>query len=327
MEASGLVFGIYPLSPAGTPTGLATGPADNDEKIHLALQDLRGTKKLIPRVYLIYTKQWEAKMFALAERYQNSGLLGDLVIGCGDWTDMDDETADMSRWLEFIRTIISRYGSSLSSLQITNEPNLTFMEGSKAYIMQALTEGIIAARHEIDNGKLTVKLGFGSVPESPMSVPQFWSNLARIDGQFQRCVDFVGHNFYVDVFTEGTLSYEEITSSVETLLRDLRRKMNAAAIPKTVPIRVTENGWPTGKNPFNGMERPYERQADVMERIIRTILCLKPELNITQYTLFGLRDADSTKEDPFHQFGIMKDDYTPKPAYRTFKRLIEELGL
>ncbi|EGW41495.1 hypothetical protein DOT_0505 [Desulfosporosinus sp. OT] len=50
-------------------------------------------------------------------------------------------------------------------------------------------------------------------------------------------------------------------------------------------------------------------------------------LNISHYELFGLRDADSSKEDLFHQYGIMRDDYSPKPAYDTFKRLINELGI
>lgn len=61
-------FGIYPLSAAGTPFGLATGPADDYEKIKAALADLNnGTARLAPRVYLIYTPEWEKKMFALAD--------------------------------------------------------------------------------------------------------------------------------------------------------------------------------------------------------------------------------------------------------------------
>ena len=42
--------------------------------------------------------------------------------------------------------------------------------------------------------------------------------------------------------------------------------------------------------------------------------------------LFGLRDADSSQSDLFYQFGIMHDDYTPKPAYDTLKCLIREFG-
>ena len=55
LNSAGLTFGIYPLSVAGTPFGLAVGPEDNYEKIQLALKDLQGgPKKLLPRNYLIY---------------------------------------------------------------------------------------------------------------------------------------------------------------------------------------------------------------------------------------------------------------------------------
>ena len=225
--------------------------------------------------------------------------------------------------------LISRYGEQLSSLQITNEPNLSFMEGSKPYTKQALVQGVITAKQETQAHNLTVKIGFGSVPESPAAVPHFWENLAKSGGKpFLDSVDFVGHNFYVDVFDDHVLDSGEITATVEQTLRALRKNsLPQAGLPASVPIRVTENGWPTGKNPMANIERPSERQGIVLENVIRTIYKLRDELNITHYELFGLRDANSSKEDLFHQFGIMHDDYSPKPAYNTFKKLIRDLGV
>jgi hypothetical protein len=330
MISSGLTFGIYPLSAAGTPFGMAIGPEDNYVKIQLALRDLRGdSKRLLPRNYLIYTKEWELKMLLNADYFLDAGLLGDLTIGCGDWTEHGESGIELDNWLAFIRKVIERYGLHLASLQITNEPNLSFMEGSKSYIMQALVEGVIAAKKETKERNLSIKIGFGSVPESPAAVPYFWENLAKIGGNtFIDSVDFVGHNFYVDVFDEQPLELKEIPSTVERTLRNLREKeLITAGIPDSVPIRVTENGWPTGKNPVANIERPYEHQTEVLEAIIRTIYNLRLELNISHYELFGLRDADSNKEDLFHQYGIMRDDYSPKPAYYTFKKLIQELGI
>jgi hypothetical protein len=327
--SSGLTFGIYPLSVAGTPFGLAVGPQDNYEKIQLALEDLRGeTKKLLPRNYLIYTREWESKMLANADRFSDSGLLGDLTIGCGDWTNQQEPGIELESWLGFIRKVINQYGTQLASLQITNEPNLSFMEGSKPYIMQALVEGVIAAKREVRERNLPIKIGFGSVPVSPAAVPHFWDNLAKTGGgNFIDSVDFVGHNFYVDVFDDKPLDLKEIPTSVERILRNLREKdLVTAGISASVPIRVTENGWPTGKNPVANVERSYERQAKVLETIIHTIYDLRLELNVSHYELFGLRDADSSKDDLFHQHGIMRDDYSKKPAYDTFKYLIHELG-
>jgi len=215
-----------------------------------------------------------------ADRYFAAGLLGDLSIGCGDWTEHQEIGIELDNWLGFIRKVINKYGTQLASLQITNEPNLSFMEGSKPYIMQALVEGVIAAKKEAQEQSLPIKIGFGSVPESPASVLHFWEK---------------------DLATVG--------------------------IPTTVPIRVTENGWSTGKNPLVNIARSYEHQTEVLETVIRTIYNLRLELNISHYEFFGLRDADSSKEDIFHQYGIMSDDYSPKPAYYTFKKLIHELGM
>ncbi|MCM2535648.1 hypothetical protein NDK43_29395 [Neobacillus pocheonensis] len=325
MISSSLTFGIYPLSVAGTPTGLAVGPTDNYEKVQLALQDLRGgTKTLHPRNYIIYYgPESEEKMLSVAEHYLSAGLLGDLTVGC-----LQEPDIDLESYLGFIRKIISQYGTHLASLQITNEPNLTFMEGSKAYVIKGLVEGVIAAKKETQDRNLPMKIGFGSVPDGPMAVPHFWENLAKAGGEtFIDSLDFVGHNFYVDVFEEPR-DLKEIPASVERTLRNLReRNFITCGIPASVPIRVTENGWPTGRHPFANIERSYEQQAKVLEIVIRTIYHLREELNISHYELFGLRDADSSKDDLFHQFGIMRDDYSTKPAYDTFKKLIHELGI
>jgi hypothetical protein len=315
-EATGFTFGIYPFSVAGTPFGLAVGPPDNDEKIQMALEDLRGGKKLLPRNYLIYTKEWESAMLANADRYSEAGLLGDLVIGCGDWTNSQEQGLELEGWLQFIRKVVARHGSQLASLQITNEPNLSFMEGSKPHIVEALVEGVLTARREVRERNLSIQIGFGSVPDSPAAVPHFWENLAKVGGQaFQESVDFVGHNFYVDVFEDQPLELKEISTSVERTLRQLREEsLVVAGLPGSIPIRVTENGWPTGKNPVANIERTYEKQPLVLEAVIRTIHDLRVALNISHYELFGLRDADSSKDDLFHQYGILRDDYSKKPG-------------
>lgn len=249
MESSGLMFGIYPLSAAGTPFGLAVGPEDDYKKIRAAIEELQGSsRKLLSRNYLVYTKVWEEKMLLNADRYLEWGLLEDLTIGCGDWTDQQEQEIEFEGWLNFIRKVITRYGSHLTSLQITNEPNLSFMEGSKPYIMDALIEGVIAAKKEAQKHNLNLKIGFGSVPEGPAAVPDFWETLAReANEDFIASVDFVGHNFYADVFDDQPLNLKEISASVEHILHNLREKSLAiAGIPSSVPVRVAENGWPTG---------------------------------------------------------------------------------
>ncbi len=61
-------------------------------------------------------------MLSNAERYLVTGLLGDLVLGCGDWTQQPEQGIELGCWLGFIRKVINRYGLHLASLQITTNP-------------------------------------------------------------------------------------------------------------------------------------------------------------------------------------------------------------
>jgi len=317
----GIGFGIYPLGVAGTPAGLAAGPPDDYPQIHSALDDLGG--QVVARTYLVDMEPGgEDAVLALGDRYRYADLLGHVTLGC-----LRDTGFEVNRWTSLVRTVIRRYGDCLRSVQITNEPNLSFMDGAKPYVLDALTYGVIAAKEEVRRHGLAIDVGFGSVPQSPAALPRFWDDMAGAAGPaFTGSVDFVGHNFYVDVFEEP-LELAAIPGRVEGLLRDLRlRDLATAGIPASVPIRITENGWPTGTNPLTGTCRRPARQAEVIDAVVRTVHRLRRELNISHYMLFGLRDADSSEPDLFHQFGIMHDDYTPKPAHHTFRQLIRELG-
>jgi hypothetical protein len=56
--------------------------------------------------------------------------------------------------------------------------------------------------------------------------------------------------------------------------------------------------------------------------VLRTVVETAARLGVAGYTHFSLRDACSAEPNLFCQFGLMTDDYTPKPAYRVFRDLI-----
>src|SRR5262249_49201687 len=164
---------IYPLGVAGTPTGLATGPPDDYGRVRAALEDLG--LQTSSRTYLVDTVSGgEDAVFRLADRYRNVGLLNHVTLGC--WRDAGFQ---LDRWIELVRMVVRRYGEQLRSLQITNEPNLSFMDGAKPYVLQALTHGVIAAKDEVRRRDLETDVGFGSVPQSSVSVTAFWEDLAE----------------------------------------------------------------------------------------------------------------------------------------------------
>jgi hypothetical protein len=65
----------------------------------------------------------------------------------------------------------------------------------------------------------------------------------------------------------------ELEKVVEGVLVHFRRSnLASAGIPESVPIRITENGRPTAA------ERPPERQAEILERVVWTVHRLRSRL-------------------------------------------------
>ena len=129
-------------------------------------------------------------------------------------------------------------------------------------------------------------------------------------------------DFYPDVFRPVALDGQpnDLQQSVINVLRHFRNvNLKTGNIPLSVPIHITENGWATGEN------RTYERQAQVIEKVIRTILLIKDELNIDTYELFALRDTNTSNQNIFYQFGLLDDNYFPKPAFEVYRQLIKEI--
>ncbi|MBB5122261.1 hypothetical protein FHS36_005732 [Streptomyces eurocidicus] len=122
----------------------------------------------------------------------------------------------------------------------------------------------------------------------------------------------------VDVFRP--VAAPDLAGAVEGLLRHHRDAVLAPAGLGHLPLHITEHGWPTGP------ERPPHRQADVVETVIRVVAAQAEELGLSGYTHFALRDADSANPGLFHRFGLTTDDYAPKPAFESMRKLIDRYG-
>ncbi|WP_328786339.1 MULTISPECIES: hypothetical protein [unclassified Streptomyces] len=314
-----MTFGIYPGGILGDDQGIIHPVRpDAPDRIIDALDELQGdAATLAVRAYRSFAATVTPPQPTPADphAYLQRGRTLDLVL------QFREPSGELDGWPEFVREAVRTGGPELASVQICEEPNLNLsvVDGSIPNVLNALVQGVVAAKQEAQSLDHRVAVGFNAVPTFDPA-DTFWSDLGALaDARFRQNLDYVGLDFFPDVFRP--IAADQLADAVTAVLTAFRRtSLPQAGIPNTVPIRICENGWPTGPG------RTEQRQAAALDTIIRTVAALATDLNIDGYSLFALRDADSNAEGLFHHFGLLRDDYTPKPALTTYRQLIKELG-
>lgn len=318
----GLLFGIYPGGVVGDDTGeLALGPPDDPERVTVALRQLQGRpdRPFLVRAYIAFDDgsrlgvPHDTAAPADAARYAVEGRSLDLV------AQYQSPSGNVAGYCAFLRELIDQYGAVTSTLQVTEEPNVAgnpTLDGFYPAVTEAIVAGVSAAKtHARQLGHHHLRVGFNTTPLFGPSA-SFVRDLVRQGGpEFLADLDYVGLDFFPDVFRPVAVA--DFVGAVEGLLRHHRDAVLTPAGLGHLPLHITEHGWPTGA------DRPWARQAEVVDTVVRAIARNAAELRIGGYTHFALRDADSAKSGLFHQFGLTTDDYVPKPAFDVLRTLIE----
>jgi hypothetical protein len=316
-----LAFGVFPLGLAGSPDGLAAGPPDDYEAIGRAAAELQGHgPPLMPRMYVNWTGA-DGSQAALAQvaGYAAQGLPWDLVL-C-----YRDPAGDVAAWASFVEQVVAEHGSRLAAVQITGEANLAGIpdaaDGAFPGAREALVRGLLRAAEAKRAVGATAAIGFAVAPEPEPDANGFWTGIRNLGGSdFAAAADYAGIDMYPGVFGPPT-GIGGLPGAVQWVLRTYREQMlPVAGIGPATPVRVCENGWPTGPG------RPEETQALALETVVRTVSDLRADLNVTHWELFALRDADSSRHGLFYHFGVLRDDYSAKPAFGVLRDLIAELS-
>jgi hypothetical protein len=96
-----------------------------------------------------------------------------------------------------------------------------------------------------------------------------------------------------------------------------------ARIGSQVPIWVTENGVPSAGSSEG-------RQAAALHALVRAVRAYSGTFNVTDYRWFNLRDSNhvppGTVAPIFASNGLLRADYTEKPAFGTYRSLIAKFG-
>ena len=321
MSAPRLTFGIYPgMTGVEAANVIAPGPVPDDApRTRTALDTLAGGRRFLVRCYVVYDGgQIPASSTPLDPTvYATAGQRLDLVLCYRPTSD------NLPEWLAFVRHMVGQFGPLADAIQVTEEPNnpdvATGGDGASPNVQQAMVDGVVAAKREARARRLPLDVGVAFAPSFNPS-DGFWPGVAqRITASFLSSLDYVGLDFFPDVFRP--LPTPTIETAVEGVLNHFRSaNLTTAGVPASVPIRITEHGWPTGDG------RPPERQAELLERVVRTIDRCRERVNVTHYEYFMLRDGDSRRPDMASQWGLLHHDYSPKPAFDVYRKLIAELA-
>ncbi|HEX4720680.1 MAG TPA: hypothetical protein VH300_19320 [Thermoleophilaceae bacterium] len=267
------------------------------------------------------------RFLAEARRYSDAGYEVELQVR---YRPSSAQEGDIAAWTKHVREVVDRFGAipGVVGLQITNEVNFDFSSDSSdgAYSggKDALIQGVIAAKDEArKKGLKQLEIGFNwAYRYDPVHEQAFWDYLRDKGGQpFVAALDWVGLDAYPGtVFPPAEQSVDDYRDGMVNAMSSFRCYLRAAGIPDTVPMHIEENGWPTFGT------RREDMQAQVADRMIRAASDFRGTYNVSDYRWFNLRDANTGDPAIAQHFGLMRDDYSEKPAFAVVANLFGALG-
>ena len=326
-----LRFGVSPLA-AGSAGGTQVPPKpEHPEAAMRELQRLRPShRQLILRLNRMLMSDGEAGVRRYArfvDGYAAAGFDSELQVR---YHPADGQAGDMAAWKRYVETAVDILGRrpTIKALTITNEVNFPISpntsDGSYPGALQAIVVGVTAARYALDRiGRPDVELGFSFAWRwLPGSDAEFWRQLGALaTPQFRRALDYVGLQISPGlVFPPASPAAAAGNDTVEalTLLRDCY--MPQAGFGRKVALWVTENGYATN------LGRTEPDQDAALEATLDAVYRYSGTLVVTDYRWFNLRDNDSVGTDLFAAVGLLRDDYSRKPAFGTYRSYIDRIG-
>ena len=153
-------------------------------------------------------------------------------------------------------------------------------------------------------------------------------------------LDFYPGTVYPPAMAPGDTYTAELAQAAG-VLRDCFMPM--AGIGARTPIWITENGVPSGgacsASSLAGPAPPESsgcalsdaQQAAALQQLVTAAHAYSGTFNITDYRWFNLRDSSTGSPSnavglTFSSDGLLRDDYTAKPAFGVYRGLIAKLG-
>ena len=327
-----LRFGVYPWAAPGAINPVNPQVPDDPYKALSAVKDLQGARSMTVHIYGQYTGADPGEADALisdARWWSDNGIRVETVLR---FRPANSDLA--SGYVPWVEAVTARLAAipGVTAIQIGNEANNTASgaaaDGAYAGALQAIASGVPAARRSVvAAGRPDIRIGFNWAPGTAACEPDpFFAALRRAGGAaLAEATSWVGIDVYPGTWSAPSPSVypssELIRSSIVSSLACLRRvQMPYAGLSKATTITVAETGWPTGAN------RSELMQAAVLRDIVGGVQSVSGLYGVTDLRWFDLRDANTASGQLENGYGLMHDDYSPKPAFGAFRELVAADG-
>ena len=184
--------------------------------------------------------------------------------------------------------------------------------------------GVPAARQAvIAADRPDIRIGFNwAAGTSPCQPDPFFSELRSAGGKaLAAAVSWVGIDVYPGTWSAPSPSVfpssELVRASIISSLGCLRQtQMPRAGLSSSVTITVAETGWPTDAT------RSELTQAAVLRDNVGAVESVSGLYGVTDLRWFDLRDANTASGQLENGYGLLRDDYSAKPAFGAYRELI-----
>jgi hypothetical protein len=332
-EVQPLRFGITPRLAGSAGTAQEEPVPEGLTKNIEALQAVRPRhRRLVLRLNRLFWSDGTKgikQMGRLVRRYALAGFRSEIQVR---YHPPGGHEGDIEGFEQFVETAVRRLGRrrAVIGFSITNEANLPISpntsDGAYEGVVDALVRGVIVARRELRKlGRPRLDVGFNVMWRwNPDSDRQFWEDIgAHPDAaRFRKVVDNVGLQVYPGLVwppapIPGRTAGDEIAEAL-SLVRDCY--MPKAGLGREVELWVSENGYATN------LGRSEDSQRRDLQSSIDAVAQWSGALGVTDYRWFNLRDNNSDGADLFSAVGLLRDDYSRKPAFAAYRRAIKAYG-
>lgn len=322
-----LHFGVGPRLAGEAGAAQTTPTVSEDKRVRdRRLLQLAGKRRLSVRLNRLFQADGGAgirQFKRMAKHYAGLGFDVTLQVR---YHPAPERNGDIGAWLDYVRRVVRAFGpiEHVIALQITNEANLRFSpntsDGYYENAVEALARGVPAAQHEARRrgyGQLEIGFNYGWRFGADAD---FWRQVGAAGSErLRKATDWVGIDAYPGTYIPST--YVDPGDALLEAIAQLREcMMPLAGFGRRVPIRVDELGYPTGPG------RSEAEQVRALNGFMRTLSRYRGSYNVDEAFWFGLRDNNSAGCDFQSFFGLLRDDYSRKPAFDAYRRIIGKLG-